>query len=476
MNDLPPRYAVVGAGISGLAAAWELSRMGHVTVYDPDPPGGKLATEAFEGRAVEVGADAFLTRVPDAVELCRQLGMAGELVAPTTGAAMVWSERGLAAMPDGLVLGVPRRLGGLWRSPLISRAGVARAALDVVLPRRRGDGDVAVHHLVAGRFGDQIASRLVDPLVGGIHAGRTEELSAQATTPQLFDAARRSRSLMRALRQSPAPSHQPLFLAPRRGLGSLVERLVVALTERGATFERQSVAGVKVSSADGLPGRPGPGRVIVDDRRGHDGAVLAVPAARAASILGDDAPGGLRAITAASVALVVASFDAAELPAPAGMSGFLVPRSTGRLMTACSFASTKWPHWAAPDTTLVRLSAGRAGDERARSMADGELAARLVDELAAALGRTATPRTVRVARWPDSFPQYRVGHLDLVAGVEAAMGRLPSPVAVAGASYHGAGIPACIASGRRAAQAVAAATPVAGVAGCETMARLLDET
>lgn len=436
-------FAVVGAGISGLAAAWDLSGHGQVTVYDPEPPGGKLRTALFEGRAVDLGADAFLTRVPDAVELCAELGLDDELVAPTTAAAMLWTATGLAPMPEGLVLGVPRDLRGIRRSAILTRLGVARAALDRVLPARGGDEDRSVYELVSARFGPQVATRLVDPLVGGIHAGRTEELSARATAPQLFAAAGRSRSMMRALRDTPTAASGPMFLTPRDGTGRLVARLVEQLEQRRVTFRRAGVETLVVTDGH---------RVAVDpDAAPYDGVVLAVPASRAAVVLGEAAPGGLGDIGTASVALVLVSYDAAELTPPPGISGFLVPRTTGRLMTACSFASTKWPHWANPGTTLLRLSAGRSGDRRAETMGDDDLVEMLTAEVDDALGGHAAVRSVRVTRWPHSFPQYRVGHLDLVAGIEAALRHLEGPVAVAGASYHGAGIPACIASGRRAA-------------------------
>ncbi|MDQ2729995.1 MAG: FAD-dependent oxidoreductase [Actinomycetota bacterium] len=453
------RFAVVGAGISGLAAAWELSGHGHVTVYDPQPPGGKLQTGIFEGRSVDLGPDAFVTRVPDAVDLCAELGLGDELVAPSTGAAMLWTDTGLTPMPEGLVLGAPRDLRGVRRSSVLSRLGVARAALDRVLPARSGDGDLSVYDLVAGRFGAQVASRLVDPLVGGIHAGRTEELSAQATTPQLWAAAGRSRSMMRALRDVPAAGSGPVFLTPRDGTGRLVARLVERLEERGVTFRQSAIRTVAV-----VDGR----RVAVDPEVApYDGVVLAVAASGAAAILGEVAPGGLGGIATASVALVLVSYDATELAPPPGVSGFLVPRTTGRLMTACSFASTKWPHWANPGTTLLRISAGRSGDRRAETMGDNELVDRLTQEINEALGTPATARSVRVTRWPDSFPQYRVGHLDLVAGIEAGLKALGAPVTVAGASYHGAGIPACIGNGRRAAAEVA--ERVASGAGVRTV-------
>jgi oxygen-dependent protoporphyrinogen oxidase len=439
------RFAVVGGGIAGLAAAWELRDRGAVTVYEPGHLGGKLRTGTFEGRAVDLGPDAFLTRVPEAVDLCAELGLADRLVAPTTGAAWLVTSAGTFPMPAGTVLGAPKAIGAVARSGLLSPAGVARAGLDLVLPRRNLTGDVSVGELIGGRFGAQVADRLVDPLVGGIHAGRTDELSAAATVPQLLAAARRSRSLMRALAAVPAPSGSvPVFLTPTGGLEELVAALVEGL--KGAGVE------LRATGATAVRALPGGGVSVGDDR--YDGVVVATDADTAAALLGDAAPPALSTIPRASVAVVLMSFPAPELPAPPGISGLLVQRATGRLMTAASFASTKWPQWAAPGTTLLRVSAGRHRDERAESLGDDTLTARLVDEVGDVLATTATPTATRVVRWPRAFPQYLVSHLDKVDAIEAAL-RRTGPIAVAGGSYRGSGIPACIASGHRAARELA---------------------
>lgn len=446
MSTDTPHFAVVGAGIAGLSAAWQLSGHGEVTVYDPGPPGGKLVTATFGGRRVDLGPDALLTRVSEGMALCDEVGLGDDLVAPAARRALLWSGDGLSPLPEGLVLGVPRRLASLRESSAISSRGVLRAALDLVLPRA-GGGDVAVYDLVARRLGPEVADRLVDPLVSSIHAGRSRELSAQATTPQLFAAAQGSRSLMRALRAAPAGPPGPVFLAPREGIASLAEALVRRLSERDVAFRRVRVDQVRAGT-DGL--------VRIDDGDGPlNGVVLAVEAGRAASLLGVGAPLALRRIPTASVSLVLMSFDAAELEPPSGVSGFLVPPRSGRLMTACSFASSKWPQWAIPGQTLLRISTGRHGDRRQEHFDDDELVARLSAEVNAALGVQATPSAARVVRWPDAFPQYLVGHLGLVDAIESGVARL-GPVAVAGASYRGVGIPACIRSGRNAAEIILA--------------------
>jgi protoporphyrinogen/coproporphyrinogen III oxidase len=444
--------AVVGAGIAGLAAARDLVGAGaEVTIYEPGHLGGKIRTERFAGRRVEFGADAFLTRVPDAVALCRELGMEADLVAPSAGHAALWWGDRLITLPADLVLGAPARLAGVARSGILSPLGLLRAGLDSLLPATPPPSDVSVWELIAARFGGQVADRLVDPLVGGIHAGRTIELSAAATTPQLLSAARKRRSLTRALREATmgaAAPQGPVFLAPQGGLGELTDRLVTGLITGGAVIERRAVERVT----------EGMSTVAIDgEDQPFDGAVLAVPAATAARLLGPAAPAGLAGIPSATVTMVLLAYRADELAVPAGLSGFLVPRPGGRLMTACSFATSKWPHWSEPGTTLLRVSVGRDGDDRQDHLDDEALAAAVVRELGLALDTRAKPTEYRVVRWPDAFPQYRVGHLDLVAQIEEDLHRRAPTVALAGASYRGHGIPACIRSGRQAAAGVLAA-------------------
>jgi oxygen-dependent protoporphyrinogen oxidase len=446
------KVAVIGGGIAGLAAAWELvsgPAPAEVTVFEPDRLGGKLRTSPFAGHPVDEGADAFIGRLPDGIRLCAELGIESELIAPSAGKALVWVGGCLRELPEGLVLGVPARLGPVLRSGLLSPAGIVRAGLDLVLPATAWPPDLAVADLVERRLGRQVAMRLVDPLLGGIHAGSTEQLSVEATAPQLAGAARRSRSLLLSLRHA-APPPGPTFLAPTAGMGRLVKRLVEALQAGGVAFEE---------AAAGRLRREPDGRISVEPAGVFDRVVVAVPAFAAGTMLAESCPTAaaeLAAIPSASVTLVTLAYPRGALAVPDGTSGILVPRAEGRLMTACSFGSLKWPHWSAPDVTVLRVSAGRYGDRRALDMADDELVARLGGEVAAALRTTAAPTEWRVSRWPASFPQYLVGHLERVARLERALTVDLPGVAVAGAAYRGSGIPACIASGRRAAELVSA--------------------
>jgi oxygen-dependent protoporphyrinogen oxidase len=448
-------FAVVGGGIAGLAAAWDLRHLGNVTVFEPGPLGGSIRTSPFENHPVDEGADAFLTRVPDAVKLCGELGLEGELVAPGVGSSAIWSAGRLRRLPGGLVLGVPRQMSGLVRSRILSPFGVARAALDLVLPRRLSPGSLSVRDLVADRFGFQVADRLVDPLVGGIHAGWTGELGAAEVIPQIVAAAERSRSLLLGLRSGPEGGGGPIFLAPRAGLGRLIECLVESLRESGVRFV--------VGAAEQIRSDRG-GIVHVDPfPADFDAVVVATPGRVTARLLGpDEVIDALAAVPTASVVLTVLSLPDTDVPPD--LNGFLVPRGEKRLMTACSFASNKWPHWAEPGRALVRISAGRHRDQAALDLDDDALVDRLLSELGEALGTPVSAGTARVSRWPDAFPQYRVGHAAVVTSVEERLGRLHPRVALAGSTYRGSGIPACIASGRRAARLAAQrATAEAGV-------------
>jgi len=444
----PTKVAVVGGGIAGLAAAWELCGRADVTVFEPGRLGGKLRTEEFLGHPVDTGPDAFIARVPEGLELCRELGLGGDLVAPAATKALLWWKGRLRGLPEGLVLGAPQRLGPMIRSGLLSAGGLARAGFDLVAPPTRRDGDVPVRELVAARFGTEVADRLVDPLLGGIHAGTTAELSAEATAPQLLTAARSSRSLLLGLRRiAGASADGPLFLAPREGMQALSDRLVTALQEQGVGFEVVTVTGLR-----SLTG----GQLVVEPATDtFDGVILAVPAASAAEVLDANgqaarAAAGLRTIQTASVVVTTLGYRADQLAVPEGASGFLVPKVEERLLTACSFGSNKWPHWSERDTTVLRASAGRAHDDRPFQLDDASLVERVREEIAEALGSTASPTAWRVHRWPGSFPQYTVDHLKRVATIEAALGQVLPRVTLAGASYRGSGIPACIASGRRA--------------------------
>jgi len=478
--------AVVGGGIAGLSAAWELT--GGADGQRPDAPrvvvlesaerlGGKLRTESLGGLTVDVGPDGFLGRRPEAVTLCRQIGLDDDLVPIAASGAAVWTGHQLCPLPAGLALGVPTRFLPVARSRILGFSGTTRLLRDALVPRRnsRGPlGDRAIGPLVAHKLGPRVVERLVDPLVGGIHAGSVEDMSAAAVYPLLLAVSHRRGGLMRALRRASAAARnadgapdgavQPAFWSLRRGAGSLAEHLELALSARGVELRTTSC----VEALERSPG-PAPWTLrLVSGPVAADGIVLAVPAGPAARLLTPhdaEAAGVLGAIDHAPVTVVTLVYPEAALPGSLVGTGLLVPRAVAGasrsggnperrpLVTACTYLANKWPHLSRPGEVLLRASVGRSDDARATTLDDKELVARVAIELSTIVGLHGGPTEALVSRWPEALPQYRVHHLLRVHGIEAAAQRLPA-FALAGAAYRGVGVPACVASGRAAARSV----------------------
>lgn len=468
----PMHVVVVGGGVTGLAAAWEASAdpAVRVTVLEADERiGGKVRTSTVRlddgtEMVIDEGADAFLARVPDAVELCHELALSDELTQPAVGRAKVFVDGELRFLPERTVLGVPLDIESLALSGLLSDEGVAAAAGELVREEAPVAHDVAIGPYLAERYGPELVDRVVGPLIGGINAGDIDELSLRAVTPQLADAAAEGASLSRALqrRQPAVPDERPVFHALLGGTGRLVDALAGGLIDRGVTIRTAAPAG-SLRRSDGTWAVELEDGSVLD----ADGIVLATPAPVAERLLAPlsaDAAAELGSIRHSSVTLVTLVYDAADVPAPLDASGFLVPRSAGLLMTAASFGSSKWAHWDDGRHVVLRVSAGRTGDERQVDMGDDELVAALRSDLSTTMGLAAAPVGVRVSRWPLGFAQYTVGHLDRVERIEAAVSRDCPDLVVAGAAYRGLGLPACIRQGRTAARQLVAS----GSAGSRT--------
>lgn len=447
------RIVVVGGGIAGLAAAWEgVGRGHHVTVLEGDDRlGGKLRTSEVVGLPVDEGADAFITRTPAAVELCREIGL-DDLVAPATGKAHLWVGGRLRPIPEGTVLGFPADIDALAAAGVLSEDGIARAAAEPEHSPGPMTHDVTVGELARTHYGDEVADYLVDPLLGGINAGGIDNLSVDVAAAPIAAVARGHASLLHGLAAAraaaPAPgTGPPVFLAPAGGMQRLVDALATALADRGADLRTGATAHGLSRRGRAWCVEAGP------DRFEADAVVVATPARHAAALLGPEVPPvgqALAAIPYAGVVLVTLAYPSqAGPPRPEG-SGFLVPRPEGRLLTATSWFSDKWAHLDDGRHLIVRASAGRHGDERALGLDDEDLVGAVHAELTAVMGLAAPPVQHRVSRWPEAFPQFAPGHLDRIATVEEAVAASAPGVALAGAYLRGVGIPACIAGGRAA--------------------------
>jgi oxygen-dependent protoporphyrinogen oxidase len=453
------KVVVVGAGITGLTAAYDLSQRGHdVTVLDADDrAGGKILTTPFAGLpAVDCGPDAFLARVPAAVALCRELGFGDELISPATGAARIWSHGALRPIPLPNFLGVPLAAEPLVASRIVGADAGRWVERDLARTVDEGqpDGDESVGDLVRRRLGDEVLERLVDPLLGGIYAGDADRLSLRAGAPQLWHAARANPSLVRGLldmrraAEAASPPDAPVFFAPPDGMTRLVRELTARLGER----VRLGQPVTRIERDDE--------HWVVDGTRA-EGVVLTTPSFATAQLLRDAAPDTatlLDAIEYAGVALVTFAIPRDAIESPLDASGFLVPKAESMLLTACSWASTKWAHLDRGKHIVLRASAGHFGNEYALTLDDDALVRAMFDELALMMGLQAEPVEVRVSRWPRSFPQYTPGHDERVDEIERHLAREAPGVALAGAPYRGIGLPACITQAHAAAAAVAASS------------------
>jgi oxygen-dependent protoporphyrinogen oxidase len=483
----PPTVVVVGAGISGLAAAWELvTRRADLRVLVLEGAagtGGKLALVEVGGHTVDAGGEALLARRPEAVELAQAVGLGDDLETPRTTSAGLWTRGRLAPMPAGTLMGIPAH-GADAAGILTAEEAAAVDAEPSRAPSPLAE-DVDVASYVAGRVGPAVVERLVEPLLGGVYAGHASRLSLQATLPAAWEAARQGQSLVAAARTLAGRARSagpvgPVFTGIRGGVGRLPQAVTTALAGRGVEVR----TGVRVRALR-RTGRPDVHWQLVTGSRADeqvveaDAVVLAVPASAAARLLAEvagRASARLAEIDTASMALVTAVIPggAARLAStPSGeRSGFLVPPVEGRLVKAVTYSSVKWP-WLgalAGDDLVVRLSVGRQGEEAALQRSDEELTALALAELDQALG-TPLPAPVdsRVVRWGGALPQYAVGHLDRVADVRADVAGV-SGLAVCGAYLDGVGVPACIGSGRRAAAEVLADLARAADATGRTMA------
>jgi protoporphyrinogen/coproporphyrinogen III oxidase len=457
--------AVVGGGVSGLSAAFLLKDAGfEVTVLEGSPRlGGKLAVSEVGGVAVDSGAEALLARRPEGTGLIGELGLSGQLEVPGTTSAGIWTRGSVRPLPRRQFMGVPADITELAGTGILSEQGLDRAAQEARLPDEEPAGDVSVTSRVGGRFGTELVDRLVEPLLGGVYAGRCDDLSFAATLPALADAARGHTSLTEAAASLiPAPSGggaqpdrpgqpdqppRPVFTTLAGGLGTLPEALAAssgAVVRTGAMVRKLARTGagwrLTVGSAH-APEAVDADAVII--------AVPAIPASRLLAGVADSAAAALGEIRYASMAIVTLAYPVTAFPERVTGSGFLVPAVDGRTIKAVTFSTVKWPHLRAsqPDLHIVRCSVGRLGEDAVLQRDDAELAALAAADLAEATGVRGRPADVRVSRWGGGLPQYSVGHLDRVARIRAGIAAQPG-LAICGAAYDGVGIPACIGTAR----------------------------
>jgi protoporphyrinogen/coproporphyrinogen III oxidase len=458
--DQSSGVAIVGGGISGLAAAHYLARHHpdlNMTLIEQDRRlGGKIVTERFDGFVVEGGPDSFLSSKPRGLGLATELGLEDRLQGTDEAKRRTWVMFGgqLHRLPEGLSGLVPSRLKPLLESDLFSPVGKERLWQEPFIPAREGDEDESLASFMTRRFGREVYDRMIEPLMAGIYAGDGEQLSLAATFPQLRRLELHWGSLVKGIKATSPPgasgTGRPAFLTPMGGMGELVDAvhqriLNVCIWE-----------GVRVRS-------------ICERRSGfalqlHNGSwidvaavIVATPAHVAAEILaGTDGvmADTLAAIPHVSSATVSLAYRTAQVPGALEGYGYVVPRQEGRAVLASTWTSTKFRHRAPEGHVLIRVFIGRSGAEEALAGTDESLVELARAEVEDVLGARDVPSFHRVFRWTNGMPQYTMGHLERVATIEERMQQHPG-LFIAGNAFRGVGIPDCIESGERAARAAA---------------------
>jgi oxygen-dependent protoporphyrinogen oxidase len=463
------QVVIIGGGITGLSAAFYLKRFAaekelpvRFHLFEKEAHfGGKIQTEQFQGFVMEKGPDSFLARKTAIIDLCRELGLEGELVGtnPQARKTYVLHQGKLHRLPPGTQMGIPTQFGPFATTGLLSVRGKARALMDLVLPRLETEADQSLGGFLARRLGDEVLEAIAEPLLAGIYAGDARALSLRATFPQFEQIEKKYRSLILGIlaqkreAQAASSGSRPgsVFLTVKSGLGTLVEKLTEALGA-GVLHAQRSVTRITPQASAGSTA------YAVELEEGEtitaDAVVITTPAFAAAEVMPQEGAihSLLKQIPYVSVATIVLAYPQEAISFPLDGSGFVVPRKEGRTITACTWVSSKWPHTTPEGYKLLRCYVGRAGEETIVERTDEEIVARVRRDLSEIMGITAEPLFTRVTRWRQSMPQYTVGHLDRLQQLESAIMQRWPGVWIAGAGYKGLGMPDCILEGKKTAE------------------------
>jgi oxygen-dependent protoporphyrinogen oxidase len=453
------RVAIIGGGISGLSAAFRLeqARRGgadvRYTLFESsDRLGGVMRTERVEGCLIEAGPDSFLSEKQSAAELCRELGIANQLVGSNDAhrRTYILVKGRLVEMPDGLQFMVPTKLWPTVSTPLFSWATKLRMAREFFAGPHTSNGDESAAAFVERHFGAEVVDRLADPLLAGVYGGSAERLSVRAVLPRFLDMEARygslSRAMLAAMKKRPANGARPIFTSMKDGMQQLVDAVVAQLDPDS----------LRTSARIEALGREGGDWVVLGQdstAARFDRVIVATPAYIAGGLLRSVEPClasllcEINYSSSVTVALgyAAAGFDGRGARREDGF-GFLVPRSEGKRLLACTFVHNKFPHRTPEDRLLLRVFLGGSHDPEVLQIPDEEILRTVRVELRQILGLTAEPIFSRVYRWERSMAQYEVGHLERMAEIERLCAGLPG-LALAGNAYRGIGVPDCIKSG-----------------------------
>ncbi|MHB1938075.1 MAG: TIGR04053 family radical SAM/SPASM domain-containing protein [Acidobacteriaceae bacterium] len=476
------KIAIIGGGITGLATAFYLQEYTHgsidITLIESAPRlGGKIASAQESGFVIEGGPDSFLTRKTVMLDLCRKLGLEGQLVGSNSAkrTTYVWSRGHLHPMPEGMMLMAPTMVLPFLRSRLVSWRGKLRMGMEMFIPKRPKDEDESLASFVRRRLGKEALDKIAAPLMAGIFAADPEMLSMQSTFPIFLEMERKHGSLLRGIlqqkrakeripvRPGPKEASPSMFMTLRGGLQQLVDAIVSRLHPQTVLLNRHVLSVTRDQEQYRIDLSDGP-CILADE------IVFATPAYVTANLIREIdtvLAMKLRAIRYVSTATVSLGFESGDIEFPLDGFGFVVPHNENRQITACSWSSTKFNHRAPEGYALIRVFVGGARAEALAELDEAALVELAREELRAIMGITATPLLARTYRWHKANPQYDVGHQARIADIDKIVAWHPG-LHLAGAAYHGAGIPDCIQGAIKVARSIARKTPHKQEEGCMT--------
>ncbi len=452
---------IVGGGITGLSTAYYLQQeireknlpIDTLLIEASGKLGGKIQTVRKDGFTIERGPDSFLARKESAAKLVRELGLGDEIVENTTGKSFVLVNNRLHKMPSGSMMGIPTQITPFLFSGLFSPIGKLRAGFDLLMPRSKPVSDQSLGQFFRHRLGNEVVENLIEPLLSGVYAGDIDEMSLMSTFPQLYQIEQKHRSIslgMRTLapKEEKAAPKKGIFQTVKTGLESIVESLEVKIHEgtvmKGTRIEKVAKLG------DGYTITLSNGKEIE-----ADAIVMAASHKVLPSMFAQYKQFRFfRNIPSTSVANVALAFQKSAIQRDIDGTGFVVSRNSDYTITACTWTHKKWPHTTPEGKALLRCYVGRPGDEAIVEQTDEEIVQLVLEDLQKTMDITEDPEFTMVSRWKEAMPQYTVGHKERMKKLTTFMEKELPGVYLAGSSYAGSGLPACIEQGELAAKRV----------------------
>ncbi|MBJ8053848.1 protoporphyrinogen oxidase [Bacillus cereus] len=455
------KVVIIGGGITGLTTMYNLQKeireknlpIDALLIEASGKLGGKIQTVQKDGFTIERGPDSFLARKKSAAKLVKELGLDAELVNNKAGQSFVLVNNRLHKMPSGSMMGIPTQITPFLFSGLFSPIGKLRAGFDLLMPRSKPVSDQSLGQFFRHRLGNEVVENLIEPLLSGIYAGDIDEMSLMSTFPQIYQIEQEHRSIslgMRTLasKQEKAELKKGIFKTVKNGLESIVESLEVKIPNdmimKGTRIEKVAKLGdsytITLSNGKEMEA---------------DAIVVAAPHKVLPSMFAQYKQFRFfRNIPSTSVANVALAFPKSAIQRDIDGTGFVVSRNSDYTITACTWTHKKWPHTTPEGKTLLRCYVGRPGDEAIVEQTDEEIVQLVLEDLQKTMDITEDPEFTIVSRWKEAMPQYTVGHKERMKKLTTFMENELPGVYLAGSSYAGSGLPACIEQGELAAHCV----------------------